>query len=46
MPELFGVPPPPRTRRDRLVATAIELFYTHGFQAVGLDRILRTAGVT
>jgi AcrR family transcriptional regulator len=44
--ELFGLPPPARTGRDRLIATAIDLFYRHGFQSVGLDRILAEAGVT
>jgi AcrR family transcriptional regulator len=44
--ELFGLPDPPKTGRQRLVAVAIELFYTHGFQAVGIDRILAEAGVT
>ena len=32
--------------RDRLVLTAVELFYTHGFNAVGLDQIIAAAGVT
>jgi len=44
--ELFGVPKPPATGRERLVAAAIELFYTHGFQAVGLDQVIAAAGVT
>jgi len=44
--ELFGHPPPPTTGRDRLVAAGIELFYRHGFQAVGLDRVIEHAGVT
>lgn len=44
--ELFGVPKPPQTGRERLVAAAIELFYAHGFQAVGLDQIIAAAGVT
>ncbi|MBI1337395.1 MAG: TetR family transcriptional regulator [Phycisphaera sp.] len=44
--ELFGVPPAPRTGRQRLIATAVELFYTHGFQAVGLDQVIGAAGVT
>lgn len=44
--ELFGLPDPPTSGKGRLVAVAIELFYTHGFQAVGIDRILREAGVT
>jgi AcrR family transcriptional regulator len=44
--ELFGLPDPPRTGRARLVHAAIELVYSHGFQAVGIDQILATAGVT
>jgi AcrR family transcriptional regulator len=44
--ELFGQPPPPQTGRERLVAAGIELFYRHGFQAVGLDRVIEHAGVT
>jgi AcrR family transcriptional regulator len=44
--ELFGLPPAPKTGRERLVAAAIELFYAHGFQAVGIDQIIATAGVT
>jgi AcrR family transcriptional regulator len=44
--ELFGLPPPPRTGRQRIVAAAIELFYTRGFQAVGLDNVIAEAGVT
>ena len=44
--ELFGLPEPPKTGRARLVHVAIELFYSHGFQAVGVDQILATAGVT
>jgi AcrR family transcriptional regulator len=44
--ELLGLPDPPRTGRERLVATAVELFYRHGFGAIGVDRIIETAGVT
>ena len=44
--ELLGLPDPPRTGRERLVAAAIELFYRHGFAAVGIDRVIATAGVT
>src|SRR5678815_1050879 len=44
--ELLGVPVVPRTARDRIVLTAIDLFYDHGFNAVGLDRILEVAGTT
>jgi AcrR family transcriptional regulator len=44
--ELFGLPEPPKTGRGRIIHAAIELFYSHGFQAVGIDRILAEAGVT
>ncbi len=44
--ELLGVMDTPKTGRGRLIITAIDLFYTHGFNAVGLDRILAEAGVT
>ena len=44
--ELLGLPDVPRTGRERLVAAAIELFYRHGFGAVGIDRVIAAAGVT
>jgi len=44
--ELLGVPDPPKTGRERLVAAAVELFYRNGFTAVGVDRVIATAGVT
>lgn len=44
--ELFGLPDPPRTGRERLVAAAVELFYQHGFGAVGIDQVIAAAGVT
>ncbi len=44
--ELLGVRAQPRNARDRLVDKAIDLFYTYGFNAVGIDRILTEAGVT
>ncbi len=44
--ELFGLPAPARRGRERLVAKAIDLFYQHGFNAIGLDRVLSEAGVT
>ncbi len=44
--ELWGQPPAPTTGRDRLIAAGIELFYSEGFQAVGLDRVIERAGVT
>lgn len=44
--ELLGAPAAPRTARERILRTAIDLFYSHGFNAVGLDRILEAAGTT
>src|SRR5262245_42464997 len=44
--ELFGLPPAPKTGRERLVAAAVELFYRHGFGAVGIDQVIAAAGVT
>jgi AcrR family transcriptional regulator len=44
--EIFGLPDPPKTGRDRLLATAVDLFYRNGFGAVGIDRVIATAGVT
>ena len=44
--ELFGVFEIPKRGRGRLVATAVELFYRHGFNAVGIDRVIAEAGVT
>ena len=38
--------PPPKTTRDRLIDSAMELFYLHGFHAVGLDRILSEVGIS
>lgn len=44
--ELWGLPDPPKTGRGRIVAAAIELFYRHGFQAVGIDQVVAAAKVT
>lgn len=44
--ELLGTRSVAKNARDRLLDTAIDLFYTHGFNAVGLDRILAETGVT
>jgi AcrR family transcriptional regulator len=44
--ELFGVRDEPRNARDRLLDRAIDLFYSHGFHAIGLDRIIDETGVT
>lgn len=34
------------TTRDRLIDAAIDLFYHHGYNAIGLDRILDAVGIT
>lgn len=34
-----------KSRRDELIDTALRLFYTHGFTATGIDKILAEAGV-
>src|SRR3954469_3329777 len=44
--ELLGLPDPPKTGRERLVAAAGGLFYRNGFGAVGVDRVIAAAGVT
>lgn len=44
--ELFGDGSPSSSTRDRLIDAALDLFYTHGFHAVGLDQILDRVGVT
>lgn len=33
-----------QSRRDELVDTALRLFYTRGFNATGIDKILAEAG--
>ena len=44
--DLLGVPEVPKQGRGRLIVTAIELFYRNGFNAIGLDRVIATAGVS
>lgn len=44
--ELFGRGAEPRDTRERILHVALDLFYAHGFHAVGLDRILAAVGVT
>ena len=44
--ELFGDRKEPTTTREKLLETAIDRFYVHGFHAVGLDQILNEVGVT
>lgn len=43
---LFALPVPPPRGRDRLIATAIHLFYAHGINTVGLDRLIDEAGIS
>jgi AcrR family transcriptional regulator len=35
----------PRSARDRILDTAAELFYAHGFHAIGVDRVIEQAAV-
>jgi AcrR family transcriptional regulator len=44
--EILGLPDPPKTGRERLVAAAVDLFYRRGFGAVGIDQVIDAAGVT
>src|SRR5690606_36000372 len=44
--ELFGVRSEAKNAGDRLIDSAIDLFYSRGFNAVGLEQILAAAGVT
>lgn len=44
--ELIGAPCEAKNARDRLLLTAIDLFYKHGFHAVGLDRVIAEVGTT
>ena len=44
--ELFGLPPAPKNGRARLIAAAVDLFYSHGINAVGIDQVIERAGVT
>jgi AcrR family transcriptional regulator len=44
--ELLGVRDKPKNARDRLLDTAIDLFYANGFHTIGLDAILDKTGVT
>src|SRR3954466_2292191 len=44
--ELLGVREEAKNARDRLLDKAIDLFYSHGFHAIGLDRIIAETGVT
>ena len=44
--ELFGAPCQPKNARERLLSTAIDLFYRKGFNAVGIDQVLTHADVS
>ena len=44
--ELFGDGAPATNTRQRLLEAALDLFYTYGFHAVGLDRILADVGIS
>ncbi len=44
--DLFASAAPIEGTRDKLLWAASNLFYAHGFHAVGLDRILAEVGVT
>ena len=44
--EIFRIAEVPKMGQARLVYVAIGLIYDHGFQAVGIDRIIAEAGVT
>lgn len=44
--QLFAGIESPRSTRERILFVATELFYTHGFNAVGLDQILTEADLT
>lgn len=44
--ELLGEGRPPATTRERILEHAQDLFYSRGFQAVGIDAIADEAGVT
>lgn len=44
--ELFGDGIPPQSTRQKLLFTAMDLFYVDGFHAVGVDRIIAETGVT
>lgn len=44
--KLFGITREPANTREKLLFTAINLFYEFGFHAVGLDRIIKEVGVT
>jgi len=44
--QLFAPTEPITNTRDRITAAALNLFYVHGFHAVGIDRVIKDVGVT
>lgn len=44
--QLFANIPAPRNTKERILFVAMDLFYTKGFHAVGLDEILQEAQLT
>lgn len=44
--QLFSDIPEPRNTKERIVFVAMDLFYTYGFHAVGLEQILDSAKLT
>ena len=44
--QLFAPAQPITNTRDRITAAALNLFYTLGFHAVGIDRVIKDVGVT
>src|SRR5262245_3472777 len=46
VPQLFGLPPPPQTPPERLVAAATHLLYQRGFNPLAIAPVIATAGVT
>ena len=44
--KLFGNVDEPRNTRERILFVALDLFYTYGFHAVGLDQVLDGARLT
>lgn len=44
--DLFGQGPVTGSTRERLLDTAMDLFYTHGIHAMGIDQVIAQVGVT
>jgi AcrR family transcriptional regulator len=41
-----GIAMPARSKRDVIISTALKLFYSEGFNATGVDRITKEAGIS